>query len=224
MKKRILAILAIAALLAAAFGGCSHDRPAARETQTETERGGVITDTGISSETPGEGETEPASRNDGTIVVYFSCTGNTRPVAEFIEEELDADIYEIEAKVPYTEDDIRYYTDCRADREQNDPSARPEIAGELPDLSGYGVVYLGYPIWHGQAPRIISTFLESVDLSGKTVIPFCTSGSSPIGSSAEDLHALTPGAEWLDGKRFEIGASREDVVRWLETVNVNEEP
>ena len=224
MKRKIFAIFAFAAILASALAGCSHGRPAARETQAETERAAVITDAPASAKTPAESETEPPSGKDGTIVVYFSRTGHTKPVAEYVAEELGADIYEIEARVPYTDDDIRYFTDCRADREQNDPSARPEIAGELPDLSGYGAVYLGYPIWHGQAPRIICTFLESVDLSGKTVIPFCTSGSSPIGSSASDLHALTPGAEWLDGRRFEIGAPREEVVRWLETVNVNAGP
>ncbi len=137
------------------------------------------------------------------------------PLAEYIKDELNADIYEIEAKVPYTDDDIKYYTDCRADKEQKDPSARPEIAGELPDLSKYDTVYLGYPIWHGQAPKIIYTFLESIDVSGKTVIPFCTSGSSPVGSSAGNLHPIAPDAVWKDGTRFAAGTSREEIKEWL---------
>ena len=120
-----------------------------------------------------EGRMEPESSK--VLVVIFSRTGHTKPLAEYIAEDLNADLYEIEAKVPYTDDDIKYYTNCRADREQNDPSARPEIAGELPDVTGYDTVFIGYPIWHGQAPKIIYTFLEGVDLSGKTIIPFCTS-------------------------------------------------
>ena len=162
--------------------------------------------------------TPAASGNGKVIVVYFSRTGNTKPLADYIADELNADIYEIQAKVPYTDDDIKYYTDCRADREQADPSARPEIAGELPDLVGYSTIFLGYPIWHGQAPKIIYTFLESVDVNGKLIVPFCTSGSSPIGSSATNLHALASGAEWNAGKRFAAGTSRAEIVQWARTI------
>ena len=109
-----------------------------------------------------EGRMEPESSK--VLVVIFSRTGHTKPLAEYIAEDLNADLYEIEAKVPYTDDDIKYYTNCRADREQNDPSARPEIAGELPDVTGYDTVFLGYPIWHGHAPKIIYTFLEGVQI------------------------------------------------------------
>ena len=167
----------------------------------------------------GKTDTVPASSGAGNvIVVFFSCTGNTKPLAEYIADELDADVYEIQARIPYTEDDIKYYTDCRADREQNDPSARPEIAGDLPDLGGYDIVFLGYPIWHGQAPKIIYTFLENVDVSGKLIVPFCTSGSSPIGSSATNLHSLASGAEWNTGKRFAAGSSRAEIVQWVRTI------
>jgi len=152
------------------------------------------------------------------LVVYFSCTGNTKPLAEYVADELNADLYEIRAKVPYTDDDIKYYTDCRADREQADPSARPEIAGELPDLTGYDTVFLGYPIWHGQAPKIIYTFLEGVNMSGKLIVPFCTSGSSSIGSSATNLHSLTSGAEWNAGKRFAAGTSKPEIVQWVRSI------
>lgn len=88
-----------------------------------------------------------------------------------------------QAKIPHT-DDNRYDTDCRADCGQSDPNARFEIAGELPDVTGYDIVFPGYPIRRGQAPRIIDTFLESVDPSDKRIILFCTSGSGPIGSGA----------------------------------------
>ena len=165
-----------------------------------------------------EGQMEPESSK--VLVVIFSRTGHTKPLAEYIAEDLNADLYEIEAKVPYTDDDIKYYTNCRADREQNDPSARPEIAGELPDVTGYDTVFLGYPIWHGQAPKIIYTFLEGVDLSGKTIIPFCTSHSSPLGTSAENLHPLAPDAAWMEGRRFAIGTTAGEISEWVKSLDI----
>ena len=165
-----------------------------------------------------EGRMEPESSK--VLVVIFSRTGHTKPLAEYIAEELNADLYEIEAKVPYTDGDIKYYTNCRADREQNDPSARPEIAGELPDVTGYDTVFIGYPIWHGQAPKIIYTFLEGVDLSGKTIIPFCTSHSSPLGTSAENLHPLAPDAAWMEGRRFAIGTTAGEISEWVKSLDI----
>lgn len=94
-------------------------------------------------------------------------------------------------------------------------SARPAIRGGVENLAQYDVIFLGYPIWHGQAPRILSTFLESYDLSGKTIVPFCTSGSSGLGSSAANLHALAPSAQWLEGERFFGSASRDSVEHWV---------
>ena len=165
-----------------------------------------------------EGRMEPESSK--VLVVIFSRTGHTKPLAEYIAEDLNADLYEIEAKVPYTDGDIKYYTNCRADREQNDPSVRPEIAGELPDVTGYNTVFIGYPIWHGQAPKIIYTFLEGVDLSGKTIIPFCTSHSSPLGTSAENLHPLAPDAAWMEGKRFAIGTTAGEISEWVKSLDI----
>ena len=165
-------------------------------------------------------EKRPSEENADVLVVIFSRTGHTKPLAEYIAEYMNADMYEIEAKDPYTDDDIKYYTDCRADREQSDPSARPEIAGELPDISGYDTVFLGYPIWHGQAPKIIYTFLENVDLSGKAIIPFCTSHSSPLGTSAENLNPLAPDAEWNDGRRFAIGTTDAEISEWLKSLDI----
>ena len=149
------------------------------------------------------------SSGDGAkvLVAYFSQTGHTRPLAERAAELLRADLYEIKAADPYTDADINYGdSESRTTKEQNDPDARPEIAGSVAHMEQYDTVVLAYPIWWGQAPRIISTFMESYDFSGKTIIPFCTSGSSGIGSSAEDLEALcSDTAVWVDGKRFSAG-------------------
>lgn len=165
------------------------------------------------------GEVTPANKSRGkTLVAYFSRTGNTKPLAEYAAEYLDATLFEITAKVPYTDEDIAYYTDCRADREQKDESARPEIATAVENMDEYDTVIIAHPIWHGIAPRIISTFLEGYDFSGKTLLTFCTSASSPLGQSAKQLQELTPNSTWLESKRFAIGASREEIEKWLEDV------
>ena len=97
----------------------------------------------------------------------------------------------------------------------NDPDARPEIAGSVENMEDYDVIFLGYPIWWGDAPRIINTFLESYDFSGKTIVPFCTSNSSGIGSSDRDLHSMASDADWLSGQRFSSGASEATVENWI---------
>lgn len=166
------------------------------------------------SESISTGEQE-ADVDIKTLVVYFSCTGTTELVAEYVKEILGADIYEIVPENPYTEADLAYYTNGRADQEQNDPNARPIISGDVENMDEYDTIILGYPIWHGQAPRIISTFLESYDFTGKTIVPFCTSHSSGIGSSADNLHDLAGEAKWVNGRRVETGTSRSTIEEWI---------
>ena len=160
---------------------------------------------------------EPATPSQGkTLVAYFSATNNTEGVAQRIADILSADLYEITPEVAYTSADLNYNTDCRANQEQNDASARPAISGSVENMADYDVIFLGYPIWWGQAPKIIYTFVESYDLSGKTIVPFCTSGSSPIGSSAANVQPSAAGAIWLSGQRFSAGASRETLSAWID--------
>lgn len=164
--------------------------------------------------------TEP--END-TLVVYFSRTGNTEKIAEYLIELTDADGYVIEAAVPYTDDDIKYQDDnCRANKEQNDKTVRPEIADPISSIDSYDTIFLGYPIWWGQEPRIIDTFLESYDFSDKTVIPFCTSGSSGIETSEKNISELVSIGNQLEGKRFPASATRNDVKAWYDTLPLNE--
>lgn len=152
--------------------------------------------------------------------IYFSATGSTRGIANLIQQVTNSSIYEIEALVPYTTADLNYSNSgCRANQEQNNPSARPEIGSEVVDLSDYEVIYLGYPIWWGKAPKIVYTFLDAYDLSGKTIIPFCTSGSSSISGSISDLRALEPNATWLSGTRFSSNASITTIQSWVNTFN-----
>lgn len=155
------------------------------------------------------------------LTVYFSCTGTTKAIAEKIASITGSDIYSITPEDPYTEEDLAYYTGGRADQEQADPSVRPLISGNAEDMDGYDTIILGYPIWHGEAPRIINTFLESYDFSGKTILPFCTSHSSGIGSSDDRLHSSAPSAAWLSGVRFPSGASDDEIRAWLESEGIS---
>lgn len=200
--------------------------------QSETpQNGATVEQSETEEQTEIEMETEPsesvsteeqeADVSTKTLVVYFSCTGTTELVAEYITEILGADSYQIIPEEPYTEADLAYYTNGRADQEQNDPNVRPAISSGVENMDEYDTIILGYPIWHGQAPRIISTFLESYDFSGKMIVPFCTSHSSGIGSSASNLHSLcAESVEWRDGKRFESGVSKESVQKWIEEIGI----
>lgn len=175
--------------------------------------------TGTASQTPDQGETPEDSAN--ILIAYFSCTGNTESIANHLDSILDADVYEITPEVPYTDADLNYGDpNSRTSIEMNDPNARPAISEGVENMEDYDIIFLGYPIWWGDAPRIISTFLESYDFSGRTIIPFCTSGSSGIGSSASDLEALTEGATWLDGQRFSGNASEATVESWVNGLDI----
>ena len=203
MKRIIILLLALSLVLALAACGQSGTEAAAERPERDN----------------GENVMIKHSVDAKVLVAYFSRTGNTRPLAEHAAELLDADLYEIRAVEPYTDADINYSdSDSRTSKEQNDPDARPSIAGSVENMEQYDIVVLAYPIWWGQAPRIISTFIESYDFSGKTIIPFCTSGSSDIGSSAENLQAFcSDTAVWVEGKRFPAGAI-EEMEDWLKDI------
>ena len=157
-----------------------------------------------------------------TLVAYFSATGNTEKIAKHIVNITGADSYEIVPTIPYTAEDINYFnSNCRANQEQNDKTCRPEISNAVENMENYDVVYVGYPIWWGQEPRIIDTFMESYDFSDKTVIPFCTSGSSSITTSEKNIANLgvTIGNQ-LSGRRFSGSASEETVSEWISSLNL----
>ena len=155
------------------------------------------------------------------LVVFFSPEKTVCSAAIAAANALGSEIFEIRPAEPYTAEDLNYHDrQSRTSIEMNDPASRPEIE-ELPVLDRFDTILLGYPIWWGQAPRILCTFVESVDLSGKTVIPFCTSGSSGAGSSAVNLQKLgSETAVWLDAKRFNNGSTKEDVYAWVESLNL----
>ncbi len=149
------------------------------------------------------------------LVIYFSTDDTVKAAARTIADALDADVFEVVPEIPYSEADLAYYTNCRADREQADSSARPAISAWPESMEQYSTVFIGYPIWHSQAPKILYTLVEGIDLGGKTVIPFCTSASSGAGSSAKNLQAVSAGeAEWLDVTRIDNRSTAEDIRAW----------
>lgn len=155
------------------------------------------------------------------LTVYFSATGNTETVAQKIAQASKSDVFEIEARQPYTAADLNYNnSSCRANVEQNDPTARPEIANKVENMADYDVVFLGYPIWWGDCPKIIYTFMESYDFSDKTVIPFCTSGSTGISGSENTLKSIAD-ANWIKGRRFNSSVSDNEVQQWIDGLNLN---
>ena len=211
--KRMTAIF-LTLMLLFGLAACSNDSGQS-DIGTSSGNGSTATDTNNGNDKFNE-ETEASK----ILVVYFSATGTTKQIAEYAADILNADIYEIVPEDPYTDEDLDYYSGGRADQEQDDPAARPAISGSVRNIEQYDTVLLGYPIWHGQAPRIINTFLESYNFDGKTIVPFCTSHSSGIGSSAANLHSLATNANWLDGERFSSDTTREEIQAWLDSLGI----
>lgn len=171
----------------------------------------------------GVGNAEAMEENPKVLMAYFSCTGNTEAVAGVMAEAVNADLYEIVPETPYTDEDLNYRDDTsRASMEMNDPAARPAISGDVEDMATYDVIIVGYPIWWGVAPRIVSTFMESYDFSGKTIVAFCTSGSSGFGASDAALKETAPDAVWLEGRRFSANVPEEEIREWLQTFMIRQ--
>ena len=162
------------------------------------------------------------SEKSNVLVVYFSCTGTTKGIAEKIASATEGDIYKITPAKAYTSKDLNYSNDSsRATKEQNNRKYRPQLKGRAANIKEYDYIFIGYPIWWGEAPRVLSTFMESYDFSGKTVIPFCTSGSSGIKTSVKVLKSQTQGkAKWRAGKRFDGGESLKTVKKWTDSLKI----
>ena len=164
-------------------------------------------------------ETEASAAHSDVLVAYFSATGTTKGVAERIASVTGGDLYEIVPANPYSAADLNYNDrSSRSTKEQNDKSARPEIGSKDISLEGYTTIYLGFPIWWGEEPRILDTFAEKYKFDGITVIPFCTSGGSGIGRSGPNMAALAGSGTWLDGKRFSGNVSEADLKSWIESL------
>ena len=238
MKKAVSLLLAILliACLAACGGnlstntGSPANEAGANTDITDSSADETLSDTDADQSTEAlitninEQTSEPANtdaKNDeptgsNVLIVVFSATGTTKGVAEKIASIESADLYEIIPAEPYSDADLNWNdSNSRTTKEQNDPKVRPEIASETIDLSDYSRIYVGYPIWWGEEPRIMDTFVESYDFGDATVIPFCTSGGSGIGRSERNLAENAGNGNWLDGARFSGSVSEEELSIWI---------
>ena len=239
--KRILSIIMATFLLASLAACGNNSKTETNGTQTVTEEqkkpaestaqtasktaqaAGTVTEAPASAAEKAPETEAPAAETPATethsdvLVAFFSATGTTKGVAERIASVTGGDIYEILAAEPYTSDDLNYNdSSSRSTKEQNDKNVRPEIGSEDISLEGYTTIYLGFPIWWGEEPRILDTFVEKYSFDGITVIPFCTSGGSGIGRSGPNMEALAGTGTWLDGQRFDGNVSEADLQSWIE--------
>lgn len=163
-----------------------------------------------------------ADSGNKTLVVYFSATGSTKRTAEYIARAVGGDLFELTPEEPYTAGDLNYNDkDSRVSKEHEDVSKRdvPLVKATPDNFQEYDTVYIGYPIWWGVAAWPVNSFVSGNDFSGKIVIPFCTSASSGLGNSAEELKQTAKTGNWLDGKRFSSGVSEDEITKWIKEIN-----
>ena len=247
MKNRKLACMMAAVLAAGMLAGCSSGSSSAETTaaaaettaeaaetttaeseaaseETEAESGSEESVSGAEETSAEESASQEAAGGEGkTLVVYYSATGNTEEVANYIANATGGDLFELEPAEPYTDEDLDWTNDnSRVTVEHDNPDQRDvELVSDTVDnWEDYDTVLIGYPIWWGIAAWPVDGFVEANDFSGKTVIPFCTSSSSGLGESGQLLADMAGTGDWQEGQRFRSGASQEDVQSWIEELGL----
>ncbi len=211
--KKILSLL-LAVMLIISLSACAQNNTDITAESSDTPSV-FATDNESSTQSENDSKTQNTVNQTTSVIVYFSATGTTKTVAETMSSALSADLYEIVPAQPYSSDDLNYNNDsCRANLEMNDKNARPEISNDLSAVENADTIYIGYPIWWGTAPKIIHTFLESYDLSGKAIYLFCTSGGSGVEQSVKNLQNEYSELNIISGHRFSSGASAQDIQEW----------
>ena len=226
--KRLFSCLlagAMALSLAACGGDSSSTDDQTTEAQTQEETTSPA-DTSTDTAAPEDSGGDTAADNGNVLVVYYSATGNTETVANYIAEATGGDIFEITPAEPYTSDDLNWTDEnSRVTREHADESLRDVelTTTQVENWDSYDTVFIGYPIWWGIAAWPVDGFVEANDFTGKTVIPFCTSSSSGLGESGELLAELAGTGDWQEGQRFRSSVSQEDVNEWVDSLGLSAE-
>lgn len=223
MKRWIGCLLA--GIMILALGACGQQAGVSSQSPETKDTGSTAETKQTESAQPEV--SEPTTENAGgkTLVVYYSASGNTKTVAEYVAAALDADTFEITPATPYTSEDLNWTDDnSRVSREHNDVSLRTVELAEttVEHWDDYNTVLIGYPIWWGIAAWPVDGFVSANDFTGKTVIPFCTSASSGMGESGELLAELAGTGEWQEGQRFRSGAGEADVTDWIDTLGIEQ--
>ena len=237
MKKAVTLFAALAVMGMLAGCGSSSDnadtqadtaQQTASETETEAETTAAETSEEETSEAESAEESESSAEDAGsaegkTLVVYYSATGNTEEVANYIANATGGELFELEPVEPYTSEDLNWTDEnSRVSIEHENPDQRDVelVSTSVDDWDSVSTIYIGYPIWWGIAAWPVDTFVEANDFTGKTVIPFCTSSSSELGESGQLLADLAGTGEWLEGMRFRSGVDEEDVTSWVESLGL----
>ena len=215
---------ALAAVMALSLAACGSDSSSAdnQTTPQPQEETTPPTETGAAApESSEEGSAEDAGK---VLVVYYSASGHTEAVANYIAQATGGDLFEITPAEPYTDDDLNWTDEnSRVTLEHEDESLRDVelTTTQVENWDSYDTVFLGYPIWWGIAAWPVDGFVEANDFTGKTVIPFCTSSSSGLGQSGELLSELAGTGDWQEGQRFRSSASQEDVSEWVDSLGLS---
>ena len=227
MRKRGFILMTVCILIVGMLAGCGAGS-GQDESQTQSNTGAAsenessaATTEDDSTEASNEAETDGDGTQGKTLVVYFSATGNTERVAEVIADTTGGELFELEPVDPYTDEDLNYNDDnSRVSQEYADESLRNVelVADTVDGWQDVERVYIGYPIWWGNAAWPVNAFVEANDFTGKTVIPFCTSASSGLGNSGKRLAELAGTGDWQEGMRFRSSVSDEDVAAWVESL------
>lgn len=228
--KRFVSILAAGVMTAALLAGCGSSAGSQTETASSDTSKSTVADTTSDTSEAGTQQTaagasqETASADGGNVLVlYFSASGNTKNIADMIVEDTGADEYEITPSDPYTDEDLDWTDeDSRVNREHEGESLQDVAfdSYDVPDWDSYDTVFVGYPIWWQDASWVMKSYVQHLDFTGKTVIPFCTSSSSPIGDSGKNLESLAGSGNWLEGERFSGGASSDEVQEWVDSLDL----
>ena len=232
MKKLAALFLSITMVLglAACSSGSSNEtstpETSAPSTSSETQETSTVPESTESAASTEETSFQPETEGETgrTLVVYYSATGNTEQVANYIADITGGDLFELEPTEPYTDDDLDWTNDdSRDSQEYEDESLRDVelVADTVENWDSYDTVFIGYPIWWGIAAWPTDGFVEANDFTGKTVIPFCTSSSSGLGESGELLEELAGTGDWQEGERFRSGADEADVQEWIDSLSLS---
>lgn len=219
MVKKIMALL-MAGMVVLGASACGNTNSTSEENKIASqEKMNTSTEQEQNKSEMEDTSAEADGKMKKALVVYFSATGNTKAVAETLSEIQGADLYEIVPEEPYSDEDLDYSDRShRAIAEQDDENARPAISGGMDNISDYDVIYIGYPIWWGDMPRIMYTFFDTYDFSGKTIAPFCTSGGSGLSGTPDVIAELEPEATVTEGLHTSASDAEFELEGWLSSI------
>lgn len=223
-SKKIAAVFLTFIMAIGLVTGCGASNKKQSDSNNDSQAASTNQSGNEEADTNSESTTDNTSTGNGkTLVVYYSATGNTKDVAEKIAKITDGDLFEIEPKEPYTDDDLDWTNDdSRVSKEHDDESLRDVelVSTTVDNWDSYDTVYIGYPIWWGIAAWPVDNFVKDNDFTGKTVVPFCTAASSGIGDSGNLLEEMAGTGNWKDGERFRGGASESDISSWIDSLGL----